>query len=187
MIRPVVGLAVACVVIGLVPIGVVPPALRVGSLVAGLPAGTADVIGTTAAGPATVFTVGLALGLAVTWGLYVSLSRRGGRPIQAATWGCGYPTPTPRMAYTASSFAAPLLDVFRSFAGVRTHRTAQAFATHAVDPVLDGVLVPTWRGIRGGAAWLRHTQRGGLSRYLLWVGAAVVASLLYLLAGARTP
>ncbi len=188
MIRPVAGLAAACVVIGLVPIGVVPPALRVGSLVAGLPAGTADVIGTTAAGPATVFTVGLALSLAVTWGLYVSLSRRGGgRPIQAATWGCGYPTPTPRMAYTASSFAAPLLDVFRSFAGVRAHRTAQAFATHAVDPVLDGVLVPTWRGIRGGAAWLRHTQRGGLSRYLLWVGAAVVASLLYLLAGGRTP
>src|SRR6266487_4349854 len=118
MIRPVAGLAAACVVIGLVPIGVVPPALRVGSLVAGLPAGTADVIGTTAAGSATVFTVGLALSLAVAWGLYVSLSRRGGgRPIHAETWGCGYPTPTPRMAYTASSFAAPLLDVFRSFAG----------------------------------------------------------------------
>jgi len=189
MIRPLVGLAAACVVIGLVPIGVVPPALRVGSLVAGLPAGTADVMGTTAAGPATVFTVALALGLAVAWGLYVTLSRegRGGRPVQSATWGCGYPTPTPRMAYTASSFAAPLLDVFRSFAGVRTHRTAQAFATHAVDPVLDEVLVPVWRGVRSTAAWLRHAQRGGLSRYLLWVGAAVVASLLYLLAGGRTP
>jgi formate hydrogenlyase subunit 3/multisubunit Na+/H+ antiporter MnhD subunit len=188
MIRPLVGLASACVVIGLVPIGVVPPALRVGSLVAGLPGGVADFIGTTAAGPATVFTVALALSLVVAWGLYATLSRAGGgRPIQAATWGCGYPAPTPRMAYTASSFAAPLLDVFRSFAGVRTHRTAQAFATHAVDPVLDGVLAPTWRGIRGGAAWLRHLQRGGLSRYLLWVGAAVVASLLYLLAGGRTP
>ena len=186
MIRPLVGLAAACVVIGLVPIGVVPPALRVGSLVAGLPAGTADFIGTTAAGPATVFTVALALSLAVAWGLYVTLNR-GGRPIQAATWGCGYSTPTPRMAYTASSFAAPLLDVFRSFAGVRTHRTAQALATQAVDPVLDEVLVPAWRGIRTAAAWLRHAQRGGLSRYLLWVGAAVVASLLYLLAGGRTP
>jgi len=185
MIRPLVGLAAACVVIGLVPIAVVPPALRVGALVAGFPAGTADVMGTTAAGPATVFTVALALSLAVAWGLYVTLSR-GGRPIQSATWGCGYPTPTPRMAYTASSFAAPLLDLFRSFAGVRTHRTAQAFATHAVDPVLDEVLVPVWRGVRSTAAWLRHAQRGGLSRYLLWVGAAVVASLLYLLAGGRT-
>ncbi len=189
MIRPLVGLAAACVVIGLVPIGVVPPALRVGSLVAGLPSSTADFTGTTAAGPATVFTVALALSLAVAWGLYVSLSRagRGGRPVQSATWACGYPTPTPRMAYTASSFAAPLLDVFRSFAGVRTHRAAQAFATHAVDPVLDDVLVPAWRGVRSATAWLRHAQRGGLSRYLLWVGAAVVASLLYLLAGGRNP
>src|SRR6266852_306218 len=142
MIRPLVGLAAACVVIGLVPIAVVPPALRVGSLVAGLPAGTADFTGVTAAGPATVFTVALALSLLLAWGLYVAL-RLGGRPAQAATWGCGYPTPTPRMAY-ASSFAAPLLEVFRSFAGVRTRRTAQAFATHPVDPVLDEVLVPAW-------------------------------------------
>ncbi len=188
MVRPLVGLAAACVVIGLVPIAVVPPALRVGSLVAGLPAGTADFTGVTAAGPATVFTVALALSLVLAWGLYVAL-RLGGRPAQAATWGCGYPTPTPRMAYTASSFAAPLLDVFRSFAGVRTRRTAQAFATHPVDPVLDEVLVPAWRGLRSTTAWLRHVQRGGggLSRYLLWVGAAVVASLLYLLAGGRTP
>jgi len=188
MIRPLVGLATACVVIGLLPIGVVPPALRVGSLVAGLPAGTADFIGTTAAGPATVFTVALALSLAVAWGLYVALGR-GGRRMESATWACGYPTPTPRMAYTASSFAAPLLDVFRSFAGVRTHRTPREFATHAVDPVLDDALVPAWRGVRTATAWLRHAQRGGggLSRYLLWVGAAVVASLLYLLAGGRTP
>ncbi|HYU10136.1 MAG TPA: proton-conducting transporter membrane subunit [Gemmatimonadales bacterium] len=186
MIRPLVALAAACVVIGLVPIAVVPPALRVGSLVAGIPAGTAGLPAAAAAGPATVFTVALALSLFVAWGLYVAFGRRG-QPAQSATWGCGYPSPTPRMAYTASSFAAPLLDVFRSFAGVRIHRTAQAFATHAVDPVLDEVLVPAWRGVRSGAAWLRHAQRGGLSQYLLWVGAAVVASLLYLLAVGRNP
>lgn len=186
MIRPLVGLAAACVAIGLVPIAVVPPAIRVGSLVAGFSAGTAGLPAAAGAGSATVFTVALALSLVVAWGLYVTLSC-GGRPVQSATWGCGYPTPTARMAYTASSFAAPLLDVFSSFAGVRTHRTAQAFTTHAVDPVLDEVLVPAWRGIRSGAAWLRHAQRGGLSRYLLWVGAAVVASLLYLLAGGRSP
>ena len=188
MIRPLVGLAVACVVIGLVPIAVVPPGLRVGSLVAGLPAATAGLPAAAAAGPATMFTIALALSLFVAWGLYVALGRRG-QPAESATWGCGYPSPTPRMAYTASSFAAPLLGVFRSFAGVRTHRTAQAFATHAVDPVLDEVLVPAWRGARTAAAWLRHAQRGGggLSRYLLWVGAAVVASLLYLLAVGRNP
>jgi hypothetical protein len=91
------------------------------------------------------------------------------------------------MAYTASSFAAPLLGVFRSFSGVRTHRTAEAFSTHAIDPVLDGVVLPAWRGARRAVAWVRQVQHGGLSRYLLLVGAAVVASLLYLLAAGRTP
>jgi hypothetical protein len=52
---------------------------------------------------------------------------------------------------------------------------------------LDSVLLPAWRGARGAAAWLRHVQRGGLSLYLLLVGAAVVASLLYLLVAGRNP
>jgi formate hydrogenlyase subunit 3/multisubunit Na+/H+ antiporter MnhD subunit len=188
MVRPLVGLAAACVVIGLVPIAVVPPALRVGSLVAGLPATTAGagLPGAAAAGPATVFTLALALSLAAAWGLYVVFGGRRPR-VESATWGCGYPMPTPRRAYTASSFAAPLLGVFRSFAGVRIHRTAQAFATHAFDPVLDGALLPAWRGARTAAGWLRRVQRGGLSLYLLFVGAAVVVSLLYLLVAGRNP
>jgi formate hydrogenlyase subunit 3/multisubunit Na+/H+ antiporter MnhD subunit len=185
MVRPLVGLAAACVAIGLVPIAVVPAVLRVGSLVAGLPAGELGLPPNVGAGPATLFTVGLALSLLVSWGVYSAFAR-GRRHVDAATWGCGYPTPTPRMAYTASSFAAPLLTVFRSFSGVRTHRTAVAFATHAIDPVLDGVLMPAWRGVRAAAAWLR-LQRGGLSLYLLLVGAAVVASLLYLLLAGNTP
>ena len=180
MTRPLVGLATACILIGLFPIAVVPPALRVGWLLTGLPVAAVPFEPATGAGPATAFTVGLALSLLAAWALYVAASRRL-RPQESVTWGCGYPAVTPRMAYTASSFAAPLLGVFRSFSGVRTHRTAGAFRTHAIDPVLDGVLVPAWRGARTAAAWLRHVQRGGLSTYLLLVGAAVVASLLYLL------
>ena len=181
MIRPVVGLAAACVVVGLAPIAVVPAALRIGSLVAALPL-QADV----AAGPATAFTVGLALSLLVAWALYVAFGR-GRQRRETVTWACGYPAVTPRMAYTASSFAAPLLGVFRSFSGVRTRRTPDAFSTHAIDPVLDSVLLPAWRGARAAAAWVRRVQRGGLSRYLLLVGAAVVASLLYLLVAGRNP
>ncbi len=188
MTRPLVGLAMACGVIGLFPIVVVPPALRVGSLLTGLPAGAAalPLEPAAGAGPATAFTVGLALSLLVAWALYVAVSR-GQRRLESVTWGCGYPNVTPRMAYTASSFAAPLLGVFRSFSGVRTHRMAGAFATHAIDPVLDGVLVPAWRRARSAAAWLRHVQRGGLSLYLLLVGAAVVALLLYLLVAGTSP
>jgi hydrogenase-4 component B len=181
MIGPLVGLAVACGLIGLLPIAVVPPVLRVGSLLARLPAADAAAVAQAAgAGPATAFSVALALSLVVAWVLYVAVSR-GQQRLDSVTWSCGYANTTPRMAYTASSFAAPLLGVFRSFSGVRTHRTATAFATHAIDPVLDGVLVPAWRGARIAAAWLRHVQRGGLSLYVLLVGAAVALALLYLL------
>ena len=184
MMRPLVGLAAGCVAIGLVPVVVVPAALRVGSLVAGATAAGPQV--DVGAGPATAFTVGLALSLLVGWGAYAAVAR-GRKRLEAGTWSCGYTTPTPRMAYTASSFAAPLLSVFRSFTGVRTHRSAEAFSTHASDPVLDRVLVPAWRGARTAAMWVRQVQRGGLSVYLLLVGVAVVLSLLYLVVAGRQP
>ena len=184
MIRPVVALAAACVAIGLLPIAVVPAALRVGSLVAGIAPGVvrSDVA---AAGPATVFTVGLTTGLLVAWAAHAAFARRQPR-MEAATWGCGYAAPTPRMAYTASSFAAPLLGVFRSVAGVHTVRTGDAFATHPTDPVLERVILPGWHGVRAAATGLRAIQRGGLQLYLLYVVLAVVTVLLYLLATGRT-
>lgn len=184
MIRPVIGLAVACVAIGLLPIVVVPAALRVGSLVAGVAPG---VLGpqVAAAGPATVFTVGLAAALLVAWAAHAALARR--QPgTEAATWGCGYAAANPRMAYTASSFAAPLLGVFRSVAGVRTARTGEAFATHPTDPVLERVVLPAWHGVQAAATGLRPIQRGGLQVYLLYVVVAVVTVLLYLFVAGRT-
>jgi NADH:ubiquinone oxidoreductase subunit 5 (subunit L)/multisubunit Na+/H+ antiporter MnhA subunit len=185
MIRPLVGLAAACVAIGLLPIAVVPPALRVGSLVAGLPA-PAGLAGEVGAGPVTVFAVALAAGLLGAWALRRAFARRR-PPLLAPTWACGYAAPSPRMAYTASSFAAPLLSAFRSVAGVRTERSARRFATHAVDPVLDRVLVPAWHGVRIAAGGLRALHRGGLSLYLVYVGAATVVALVYLLAAGGSP
>jgi len=178
MIRPMVGLAVACVAIGLLPIAVVPAALRVGSLVAGVAQGVVrpEMAG---AGPATVFTLGLTAGLLLAWAAREAFARR--QPhLEAATWGCGYAATTPRMAYTASSFAAPLLGLFRSVAGVRTAQAAAAFATHPTDPVLERLILPVWHGVRAAATWLRRIQRGGLQLYLLYVVVAVVTVLLYL-------
>jgi hydrogenase-4 component B len=175
MTLPPVGLAALCVVIGLLPVAVVPPALRVGVLVAG--GGDGSQVPAVAA---TVFSVALAAGLLAAWLLHRAFSRRRA-PVEAATWGCGFATPTPRMAYTASSFAAPLLAIFGSFAGTRIDRTAPGFATHAFDPVLDQVVLPVWHGFQAAASRLRPLQRGRLSLYLLYVCAAVIAVLLYLL------
>lgn len=181
MILPPVGLAALCVAIGLLPVAVVPPALRVGGLVAGSGA-EPEVSAVTA----TVFALALAASLLGAWLWHrVYTGRR--RPLEAVTWGCGFATPTPRMAYTASSFAAPLLATFGSFAGTRADHTASSFATHAFDPVLDRVMIPMWRGVSAAASRLRPIQRGGLSRYLLYIATAVIAVLLYLLAAGRGP
>jgi hypothetical protein len=91
------------------------------------------------------------------------------------------------MQYTASSFAAPLLALYRPVTGVRTHRSAGAFGTHAIDPVLERVLRPAWRGVRAAARWARPIQGGRLSLRLIYVQAAVIALLLYLLLEGRTP
>jgi hypothetical protein len=43
----------------------------------------------------------------------------GRTPAQAQTWGCGYAAPSPRMQYTGSSFAQPIVDMFRAVLGSR--------------------------------------------------------------------
>jgi NADH:ubiquinone oxidoreductase subunit 5 (subunit L)/multisubunit Na+/H+ antiporter MnhA subunit len=185
MIGPQVGLAAACIAIGLLPIVVVPSALRVGSIVAGL-GDDVGVAGDAAAGAATIFTLALGASLVAGWTLYGAFGRRR-RRLVADTWACGFAAVTPRMAYTASSFAAPLLGAFRPVAGVRTERTARHFATHVIDPVLDRMILPAWHGVRAAATGLRALHRSGLSLYLVYVGAAVVVVLIYLVAAGGAP
>jgi hydrogenase-4 component B len=186
LLGPAVALAAACVVIGVVPALVLAPALRVGVLVGGRTPGlsTVDLLHLSeAAGavPLTAFSMALAAALLLAWKLRGWLAR--GPSAVAPTWGCGYTAPTPRMQYTASSFAAPLLLELRAFAGVEEKRTATTFVTHAVDPVLAGMALPAWRGVRAAADRLRRIQRGRLAVYLLYLLAAtLVALLLYLVA-----
>ncbi len=182
LLAPAYALAAACAAIGLVPALALAPALRVGALVGHRAAGVAalDLGGLAAAGPMTVFSLALAAALALAW-LARPLLAHGPRAA-APTWGCGYPAPTPRMQYTASSFAAPLLLELRPLAGVHEQRTAGAFATRAIDPVLAGLVLPAWRGLCAAADRLRPLQRSRLALYILYIVATLLALLLYLLA-----
>lgn len=108
------------------------------------------------------------------------------RPMRIApTWGCGFSTPTPRMQYTASSFAAPLVGLFGGLSGVRAHRGATVFHTEARDLVLDRAVSPAWASVRGAAIRLRGLQQGRLRTYLLYVVATVTVLLAYLVTGGR--
>ena len=181
MTGPLIALAAACAAIGLLPVLVVAPLLRVGSLVAGT-SPTAVWLGGAdpAAGAVTWFVLAFAATLAVGLVMRSRWSARRGSTV-AGTWGCAFTTPTARMQYTASSFAAPLLTAYRSVAGLHTERTALALATHAADPVLDRIMVPVWHGIESAARRIRPLQRGRLSQYLLYIVAALVVALGYLM------
>jgi formate hydrogenlyase subunit 3/multisubunit Na+/H+ antiporter MnhD subunit len=185
MVRPMLALAGACVLMGLAPVAILPSMLRTGSLLAGVPFSAGGVL-EAAAVPLTALALVLAV-VAIMLMALVSLAHRG-RPLErAGTWGCGFPERSARMQYTASSFAAPLLLGFRGIAGIHVTRTLHTFATHATDPVLNGVVIRGWHAVRSAAGRLRPIQRGALSLYLLYVVATLIVLLCWLLVQGRTP
>jgi hydrogenase-4 component B len=176
---PLLLLALACIVLGLVPVLgidlVSPAALE-------LTGSTAAVIPDSLTSGARTISLLAAITIGVTvalWGLRNLLIGR--RVIRRdVTWACGYDVVTPRMQYTASSFAAPLLSVFGRLGGVRVARSVRSFHSHPIDLVLDGVAIPLWDALHRVALRLRATQHGRLHVYLLYVMAAVLALLAYL-------
>jgi formate hydrogenlyase subunit 3/multisubunit Na+/H+ antiporter MnhD subunit len=110
------------------------------------------------------------------------------RPAGAsATWGCGFARPTPRMQYTASSFARPLLALFAAV--VPTFRAVQAsaglfppsaaFATATPDPFRHALYAPAFRAVSRSLAWLRWLQHGRVQLYVLYIAVVLVALLVW--------
>jgi formate hydrogenlyase subunit 3/multisubunit Na+/H+ antiporter MnhD subunit len=177
-------LAGTCALIGLAPALVVPAVIRVGSLVAGVSVVSPGLQPLANALPLTVFTLSLALGIALVFAVAGSMRARRVPPA-AWTWGCGYTTPEPRMQYTASSFAAPLLTHFKVVSGLHAKRTGDKFETHPVDQVLERILLPGWHRVRAAAALARPFQRSRLSARLVYMEVVLIVLLLYLLLEGR--
>jgi NADH:ubiquinone oxidoreductase subunit 5 (subunit L)/multisubunit Na+/H+ antiporter MnhA subunit len=179
---PMLALALACGLLGVLPGIVIPSAARVVATVAGIPAGVIGELTTPALAGAARISVLAAVLLGVTGLLAVlrATTQRRSAVVTGATWACGYAAPTTRMQYSASSFAAPLVDVFGKVAGVTVERTPQVFATHPANLVLDRALEPAWRAVRRAGARLRPIQQGRLQLYLLYIVATVSVLLLYL-------
>jgi hydrogenase-4 component B len=187
-------LALACAAIGLLPATVAAGiALPVAADLAG--AGPAEAAGIAAPALAQLAVIGRAalLVLAVAGGL--ALLRRAllaGREVATgATWGCGYGAPTPRMQYTASSFADPLLRLSRRLLEPHVHDEppegyfprAGRRETHTPDLAAERVYRPV---VRAGARLftsMRWMQQGRLQLYLLYILVTVLALLLVQLLG----
>ena len=187
MLWPMLLLAACCVAIGLLPVVVLRPARQIVIGLTGLDGGlAADLAWSTDAARVTLLGVGL---VAAT--VLLLLGRRWlavpGAPRLAPTWGCAGAAATPRMQYTASSYAAPLLAAFGPLAGTHVSRTADGFHSTAVDPVQDEVVLPVWRLLGRTSVVLRGLQGGRLRWYLLSVVFTLLALLFYLTKAGRMP
>jgi NADH:ubiquinone oxidoreductase subunit 5 (subunit L)/multisubunit Na+/H+ antiporter MnhA subunit len=127
------------------------------------------------------------LGLVASLTLLRRLLLRGRTVTESGTWGCGYAYPLPRMQYTASSFAEPLLALFARIVRLRIRAArpngpfppAGAYATQAEDLAEHGLFQPLFEGIQRLAGWLRWFQQGYIQIYLLYIFGTLIVLLLW--------
>ncbi|HEY8153290.1 MAG TPA: proton-conducting transporter membrane subunit [Myxococcota bacterium] len=184
MLAPMVALALACLVLGLLP-GVATPLLHAAILAWDPALGpTAPPLGELAPlGWVSVAGVSLIAGVAL---VAVLFARRRPRHASVLTWDCGYVSPTPRMQYVDVSFSELLVGLFDW--AVRSRRSPpdlvalfpprSGFRSEVPDAVLDRIALPLLGAADRGLSRLRVLQRGPVHTYVLYVALAVVSVLL---------
>jgi NADH:ubiquinone oxidoreductase subunit 5 (subunit L)/multisubunit Na+/H+ antiporter MnhA subunit len=182
MVVPALGLAAACVAIGLLPALALGPARLVVASVIHPADGSGQVFEDWAQAAGRVSIMALAVILAaVTLAVLRGLLRNTRKAGEGETWACAGLPLTPRMQYSASSYAAPLLAAFGPLAGVRESRESDAFHSSPFDLVQDGAALPAWRALESLSQRLRGWQGARIRWYLLSVVATLLALLYYLM------
>jgi hydrogenase-4 component B len=175
-----------CVVLGVAPILalalITPPVLEL----TGSDAAPPD----TVAGIATIGRVTLVFVAAAASLAWLRKRLLSGQSVRrGATWGCAYDAATPRMQYSAASFASPLLAPFEAIFVTRVHREGPSgyfparahFERHYGDATQDRVFVP---GIRRGVRILGRLhvlQQGRIQAYLVYIMAVLIGLLVWVL------
>jgi hydrogenase-4 component B len=191
-------LVAACVVLGLGPAFVIP---ALGGVLSQLPGfSQAAELGSSRAfltgmpeGVGQMSLPYVALGLVVI-GLGTALGLRLLTPAfrlrREATWGCGRLVQTPRMQYTATSFAEPLKRVFAELyrptedLTIDTHPDSEYFIRAMkyetrVHPWIDRLVYsPVFGAVRRAASRIRSVQAGSVHLYLAYMCLALIALLL---------
>jgi hydrogenase-4 component B len=171
-------LALGCVAVGLAPqwfVALAWPAAA--QLATALGAGPPVAAAPTAAWLQSVSVAGLLL-VATIAGLWLLRRGLGAKPAgRAATWGCGYALPQSRMQYTASSFAAGLLAVFRRVLWTRAQMHparglfSRAPSLHTDTPDAAEVYAyrPAFTALQAAARPFRWLQRGPVQVRILMI------------------
>lgn len=121
--------------------------------------------------------------LAGVW-LWQRAHRHGWRP--GVTWDCGYAAPTPRMQYTAGSFAGIITEWFEWILRPQRHKQRPegpfprhaAFVEHTPDTVLDRLLAPMAQAVLWVSGNVRRLQHGQTHSYILYLIAGLAAIAL---------
>ncbi len=111
-----------------------------------------------------------------------------GRKIErAGTWDCGYVAPEPRMQYTASSYASPLVLLFRILLRPRIGLDAPqglfpsraSFASETPDVFRERLFAPAFAAIAWAALRLRWLQQGRIQMYVLYIALTILVLLVW--------
>ena len=192
MLAPMAVLAVVCAVLGVAP-GLAAPALeRAAAAWAGQPPGGLSLAGLAPLSWISTTAAALLAAAALATAAVLPACRRGRRRAPALpTWDCGYAAASPRLQYTASSFAQLITSHFAWVLRPKVHapRIEQLFPapshfdSHAEDLVLDSLLLPASRGATQVSARMRALPQGQLQRYILYILAVLVPLLIWAMAG----
>ena len=106
---------------------------------------------------------------------------------ESVTWGCGCESPTPRMQYTASSFAQPLTDLFKPLLGTKKNFSAPsgyfpsdaALKTETPDTFTEKIYGPIFMRIGASLSRLRWLQQGNVQLYVLYIALTLLALLIW--------
>ena len=187
-------LAIATVAVGAVPGPFVAALSRAAGVVLGTPAGAprGSVASVSLGAVATTLhPLALVVGAAAATAAVVGLARLGSRTVRSAVaWACGRAELSPRMQYTATSFAEPLQRVFADVLRpdvdlVVSHEEESrevervlAYQSRVDDAVERGLFRPLVRAVDAIGRRARWIASGGVHRYLAYGFAALLVVLV---------
>jgi len=110
----------------------------------------------------------------------------GATPRRTGTWDCGYARPTARMQYTGSSFGQSVTEIFAWVLWPRAHRPriqalfprVRGFEQSVPDVMLDRLATPVFQFAERILMRLRFLQQGRIQVYVVYFLAAVLTLLL---------
>jgi hydrogenase-4 component B len=179
-------LAALCILLGLAG----PLAVKLVTPVAAQLLGKSQVFETSAMAFALLWKVSIAGGgLIIISGIFWGLRRMllsGRVNTVSPTWDCGYSAPSSRMQYTGSSFAWPVINMFRWVVRPRLHVGIRKglfphyadLSSHADDIFRQGLFAPIFRLISELAQRIHVLQEGRNQLYVLYIAITILVLLL---------